>query len=263
MEFMPDGLKIGSLVLEWGRLSFLIGVFGFSMLMERARDAKLKQIVMPILIAYVIAGRLGYALEHFNSISLELLDPRKGALSWYWGLAGAIMVALWKARALLLPIASRGLLAGLISLAPLLFKPNLEQSQFVQINASFQRLKLDGTLENVAWNDLKPPMLVNVWATWCGPCRSEMPLLSRATKNGAQIVFVNANENPSTIQNYLQSQHLQVSSLLDPGSLQRAFQVIGLPTTVLIGKNNQILERKFGALDAATLADLVAKMKTI
>lgn len=263
MEFMPDGLKLGSLVLEWGRLSFLIGVFGFSMLMERARDEKLKQIVMPMLLAYVIAGRFGYALEHFNSISLELLDPRKGALSWYWGLAGATIVALWKARASLPPIASRGLLASLISLAPLLLKPNLEQFQPVQINASFQRLKLDGTLENVAWNDLKPPMLVNVWATWCGPCRSEMPLLSSAAKNGAQIVFVNANENASTIRQYLQTENIQVSSLLDPGSLQMALQVIGLPTTVLIGKNGEILERKFGALDAGTLSDLVLKMKTI
>ena len=260
---MPDGLKLGSLVIEWGRLSFVLGVFAFSILMERSKDLKFKQVVMPILLAYVIAGRFGYALEHFNSISLELLDPRKGALSWYWGLAGALAVAVWKSRASLLPIASRGVLAGLISLTPLLFKPNLEQSKPVQINTSFQRLKIDGTLENVAWNKLERPMLINVWATWCGPCRSEMPLLSSAAKNGANIVFVNANENANAIQKYLQTENLQISSLLDQGSLQRAFQVIGLPTTVLIGKNNEILERKFGALDAATLADLVGKMKTI
>ena len=90
-----------------------------------------------------------------------------------------------------------------------------------------------------------------------------MPLLSSATKNGANIVFINAKENVTAIQNYLHTEHLQVSSLLDPGSLQTAFQVIGLPTTVLIGKNGEILERKFGALDAATLADLLVKMKTI
>ena len=263
MEFMPDGLKLGSLVLEWGRLSFVIGVFAFSILMERSKDPKFKQVVFPILLAYVIAGRFGYALEHLNSISLELLDPRKGALAWYWGLAGALAVAFWQSRASILPIVSRGLLAGLISFVPLLFKPNLEQSKPVQINTSFQRLNTDGTLEDVSWNSLERPMLINVWATWCGPCRSEMPLLSSAAKNGANIVFINANENASAIQNYLHTEHLQVPSLLDPGSLQTAFQVIGLPTTVLIGKNGEILERKFGALDAATLADLLVKMKTI
>ena len=241
----------------------MIGVFAFSILMEHSKDPKFKQVVFPILLAYVIAGRFGYALEHLNSISLELLDPRKGALSWYWGLAGALAVAFWKSRASILPIVSRGLLAGLISFVPLLFKPNLEQSKPVQINTSFQRLNTDGTLEDVSWNSLERPMLINVWATWCGPCRSEMPLLSSATKNGANIVFINAKENVTAIQNYLHTEHLQVSSLLDPGSLQTAFQVIGLPTTVLIGKNGEILERKFGALDAATLADLLVKMKTI
>ena len=60
---MPDGLKLGSLVLEWGRLSFVIGVFAFSILMEHSKDPKFKQVVFPILLAYVIAGRFGYALE--------------------------------------------------------------------------------------------------------------------------------------------------------------------------------------------------------
>jgi cytochrome c biogenesis protein CcmG, thiol:disulfide interchange protein DsbE len=261
MELMPDGLRIAALVLEWGRLSFVLGVFAFMLLLEQSRDTKLKQIVLPVLLAYVIAGRLGYALEHFNSISLELLDPRKGALSWYWGVAGALVVVLWKARVLLLAVASRALLAGLISFVPLLLKPVSDTAKPVLIVSSFQRLNSEGTLETVKFSDLKRPMLLNVWATWCGPCRSEMPLLVDAAKNGAQIVFVNANETSNAIQKYLQTENLQASSLLDDGSLQREFQVIGLPTTILIGKNSQILERKFGALDAATLADLLEKMK--
>jgi cytochrome c biogenesis protein CcmG, thiol:disulfide interchange protein DsbE len=153
------------------------------------------------------------------------------------------------------------LLAGLISVAPLLVKPANNSSKLQLENAQFQLLKSDGTLENVIWSELKRPMLVNVWATWCGPCRSEIPLLANVAKNGAQIVFVNANENSSLIQKYFQTENLQASSLLDDGSLQRELQVIGLPTTVLIGKNSQILERKFGALDGATLADLLEKMK--
>jgi cytochrome c biogenesis protein CcmG, thiol:disulfide interchange protein DsbE len=263
MELMPDGLKIGALVLEWSRLSFVLGVFALMFLLEQSRDIKLKQIALWIVLAYVVAGRLGYALEHLASISLELLDPRKGSLVWYWGVAGALVFMVWKARDLILQVAARGLLAGLISFLPLLFKPNPEPLKPVQIVASVQRLNVDGTLEKIAWNDLKRPMLVNVWATWCGPCRSEMPLLSSAVKRGAQIVFVNANEAPSAIQKYFQSENLSVSSLLDPGGLQRAFGVVGLPTTVLIGKNDAILERKFGALDAGTLSDLLAKMKTI
>jgi prolipoprotein diacylglyceryltransferase len=106
MELMPDGLKIGVLVLEWTRLSFVLGVFAFMILNEQTRDTKLKQIVLWVVLAYVVAGRLGYALEHFSTISLELLDPRKGALSWYWGVAGALIVASWKAREAIVPLVS-------------------------------------------------------------------------------------------------------------------------------------------------------------
>jgi cytochrome c biogenesis protein CcmG, thiol:disulfide interchange protein DsbE len=261
MEFMPDGLKISALVLEWSRLSFVLGVFAFIILVEQSQVAKLKQIVLWVVLAYVVAGRLGYALEHFNSISLELFDPRKGALAWYWGVSGALIVVIWKAHESIIPMVSRAVLAGLISVAPLLLKPASNTTNPIPDNISLQRLNADGALENVQFSALKRPMLLNVWATWCGPCRSEMPLLANAAKNGAQIVFVNANENSSSIQKYLLSENLQVSSLLDDGSLQRAVQVIGLPTTVLIGKNSQILERKFGALDAATLADLLEKMQ--
>ncbi len=261
MELMPDGLKIGALVLEWSRLSFVLGVFAFMLMLEQSRDSKLKAVATPILLAYVVAGRLGYALEHFNSISLELLDPRKGSLSWIWGVTGALIVIVWKARASILPVTSRGLLAGLISFAPLLLKPANSNSNPISENLSFQRLTVNGKLETVKFSDLKRPMLLNVWATWCAPCRSEMPLLANAAKNGAQIVFVNSNETSSAIQKYFQSENLQISSLLDAGGLQRDLQVIGLPTTVLIGKNSQILERKFGALDRATLAGLLEKMR--
>jgi prolipoprotein diacylglyceryltransferase len=106
MELMPDGLKIGVLVLEWTRLSFVLGMFAFMFLLEQSRDAKLIQIIVPVLLAYVLAGRFGYALEHFSTISLELLDPRKGALSWYWGVAGALIVASWKAREAIVPLVS-------------------------------------------------------------------------------------------------------------------------------------------------------------
>ena len=258
---MPDGLKIGALVLEWSRLSFVLGVLAFMLLLEQSREIKLKNLVLPVLIAYLIGGRLGYAFEHLNSISFELLDPRKGALAWYWGVAGALIVVLWKARTWLLSVASRALLAGLISLVPLLLKPANNTTKSISQTISLQRLNADGTLENIKFSELKRPMLVNIWATWCVPCRSEMPLLANAVKNGAQIVFVNANESSSAVRNYFQTENLQISSLLDDGKFQRELQVIGLPTTVLIGKNSQVLERKFGALDGATLADLLKKMK--
>src|SRR3546814_7473677 len=65
------------------------------------------------------------------------------------------------------------------------------------------------------------PMVVNLWATWCPPCRREMPVLAKAQEERGDVtfVFVNQGESESEIRDYLRESHLQLSNvLLDPFS---------------------------------------------
>src|SRR3546814_17854706 len=60
------------------------------------------------------------------------------------------------------------------------------------------------------------PMVVNLWATWCPPCRREMPVLAKAQEERGDVtfVFVNQGEYESEIRDYMRESHLQLSNVI-------------------------------------------------
>ncbi len=51
---------------------------------------------------------------------------------------------------------------------------------------------------------IRGPALVNLWSTWCPPCRAEMPLLAEYARRGYPVVFLNAGEDPAWVWAYLE-----------------------------------------------------------
>jgi thiol-disulfide isomerase/thioredoxin len=85
-------------------------------------------------------------------------------------------------------------------------------------------------------------VVINLWATWCGPCRREMPMLEQAARQNPDVrfLFVNQGESAATIENYLRQEGLDLSQWirLDPNSTMSAqFQTRGLPTTLFFNGN--------------------------
>lgn len=101
------------------------------------------------------------------------------------------------------------------------------------------------------------PVVLNLWATWCPPCRREMPILAEAQRTRTDVVFVFANQGESadTVRRYLAGENLQLSSvLLGDGSLARAIGSRGLPTTVFYDDAGRRVDAHMGALNTAALA---------
>ena len=88
--------------------------------------------------------------------------------------------------------------------------------------------------------------MINAWATWCGPCRLEMPYLAdlhrRLSKEGLAIAAVSWEE-PGQVRTFLEETGADYPFLLlsDPDRiLQGRFQVIGLPTTLIVDARGRL-----------------------
>lgn len=165
-------------------------------------------------------------------------------------------------RALLLIVA----VASLVTAAILLYTVGLpERAQFTgriipgelpvapEINAvapPFERLTLNG--ENLNTLDLRGhPIIINFWATWCEPCRVEMPELQqtyqRYAEHGLRLLAVNLGESPQSIHNWVDQFGLTFDILLDPAQeIAALYQLRGQPTTFIISPSGIITHIFYG-----------------
>lgn len=112
---------------------------------------------------------------------------------------------------------------------------------------------LDGS--TISLNDLRgQPVLLNFWATWCPPCRSEMPHIQELYEDpewqarDLVILAVDIQESEATAREFMTSNGYSFTVLLDTkGEVARSYNVRGIPTTVIIDKDGIIRNERVGA----------------
>jgi cytochrome c biogenesis protein CcmG/thiol:disulfide interchange protein DsbE len=107
------------------------------------------------------------------------------------------------------------------------------------------------------------PVLVNFWATWCGPCRKEMPLFAAAAArlgSKVAIVGVDVKDNREAAERFLAARGAHYPSAYDPeASTRRSFTFVGLPVTVLVGRDGRVLDRVTGEVTRTRLDGLLER----
>jgi len=108
-------------------------------------------------------------------------------------------------------------------------------------------------------------VLLNFFATWCPPCRAEMPDLESSYKElkdkGLEIIAVDLQEDQNTVSGYVKSLGLSFTVLLDRGAdVFGQYHVTGLPTSYFIDRDGVVREVSIGALNKKLIMQKLEKL---
>ncbi len=126
-----------------------------------------------------------------------------------------------------------------------------EGTQVGDLAPDFQLQNLDGQV--ISFSDLRgKPVLLNFWATWCSPCRAEMPHIQQIyeewSDRGLMLLAVDIGESSSIVKEFVQSNGLSFSVLLDTKKdVAQSYGIQGIPTTFFIDKDGVIQGLRLGA----------------
>ena len=264
-------LNIGPLPLPITLLLMLVALLvaaGVSRLVGAGQCTSVGNIAIDMLVAAVLVARIAFVsiwFDTYRNSPWSMLDIRDGGFTPWAGIMAALLVSFWRAwrrPALRRPVAF-GLAAGAVAWGGLFGAIRMMENTTVP-QASVTTLAGEPT--NLAALAQGKPMVVNLWASWCPPCRREMPVLADAQKQEAAVrfVFVNQGEDAATAQRYLTGAGLDLANVvIDPGTaLGREVGSGALPTTLFYNASGRLVDTHLGPLSAATLASKLAQFRS-
>lgn len=213
-----------------------------------------------LLLTGLLVARLAFVVRYFElyrESPWSMLDVRDGGFLALPGLLASLALGIWlvwRDARLRRPL-GQGLLVGvLVWSGGHLLHQALERSSRLP---SQTLVDLHGQPVQLA--DYRgQPLVINLWATWCPPCRREMPVLEDAQQRypGVAFVLVNQGEGRAEIDAFLQEQSLALEHvLLDPHSqTMRDTGARALPTTLFFSADGRLVDTHMGELTRASLA---------
>ena len=270
-------LSLGPIALPLAPVLLLIAIRGSSWLAsplarqgaDKVPGEQAGRTVTHAALLGLVAARLAYLVWHADAYLASpwaAFDLRDGGWSASAGLVAGVAWLAWRGLVtpwLRRPLAVSGAagvafwwlatlasgLAGTYSLPPV---------QLVRIE--------DARVLSLTEAARGRPVVVNLWASWCGPCRAEMPTLAAAQQREPTVafLFVNQGESPTTVQSFLHQQGFTLREvLLDSGSsLGQAIASRGLPITLFFDAKGRQVDAHFGILNPAALESRLRQLRT-
>lgn len=228
-------------------------------LVSRKRGANPESAMFSIALIGLVAARVGFVMMYsadYQGQFLQIIDIRDGGFLPVVGFLAALFAVVFFASrqpelryglGIGLAVAAAVAVLGLTAVNG--FKKTLGMPDAVLTDLQGTKLTL---------SDYKgKPVVVNLWATWCPPCRREMPVLQEAqqTNQDVHFVFVNQGEDSAEVAYFLQQHKLQLDNVvLDiGGAVGQAVSSRALPTTLFYDANGTLVNSHLGELSKASL----------
>jgi thiol-disulfide isomerase/thioredoxin len=256
---MDGTWSIGPLMIAADRALAVAAMWIFlaiGMLIARRTKAPAERAAGVALLAGVVAARLGFVAQHFSAFRAEpwsIIAIWQGGFAPTIGVAGAataVLVVLGRQRATALLLGALVVLslghAGLTAaFAP---EPRPLPRGLTVYNLGGAPVAID-TMRG-------KPFVLNLWATWCGPCRREMPMIiDVARQSNIPVLLINQREDRAAVRRFLTSEGLGGDAIaLDPGGhVAVATMAGGYPTTLFVDSAGGIVHRHTGEISRASL----------
>lgn len=260
-------ISLGPIALSIERLAAVAAILLFLLATEwgaRGETRKAATIAWFAAAGGLAAARLGYVVGNFEAFRIE---PLSAVYVWQGGFAlipgvaaAAVIVTLsLKARARWLSLASiAGLTAAWLAFSAILHgAPNRPLPDIAGLT------DVEGAA--IAARGANGPQIVNLWASWCPPCRREMPLLQEtaAANPDIPLLLVNQGEAPSTVSSYLQRQGIDPRRVLidSDGRFASRLGASALPTTLFVNSEGAIVQMHSGEISRAALISGIRELR--
>lgn len=267
---MSEAVAIGPLVLPWTFVHLCIAVAaasGVATVLARRRKQDAGPLLWRSLVVALVFARLGFLYQYkelYAEHPLSVFNLRDGGWSPEVGIIAMWMYATFRLRntpamrlSATVPLALGTMLviAGQIQLALQPASEPLPRLQFAQLGG--ERLELAETGGK--------PVLINLWATWCGPCIREMPMLARAQRDRPDVrfVFINQGEDAGHVTKWLDAQRLTMTNVAIDERRQASavFKQAGYPTTLLFDASGRLVAKRTGELSEPALQAMLMRLR--
>lgn len=264
-----NGFVVGPLLFSTERVAALLGlgvVLIAAEVLARRLDPRFSRWGYLVLGAGLLGARLGHVLENFSAFAAEpwrVLAIWQGGFSLPWAaLPVAIVTVLALPRLRLIAWACGVVVAGLLvwNTAHQLSVSSQAQTPLPTLTLA----TLSGPPLALAETEGRPTV-INIWATWCPPCRREMPLLAKAARAYPDVRFIFANqaEDPAAILAYLARQRLNLPNVaLDESqAIPRHYGTLGIPITLFVRADGRLVASHVGEISPEQLNANLARLR--
>lgn len=264
-----QGVEIGPLVFSGPRFAAIVGIVVFLIVTEiiaRTRGEAFRHWSGQVVVGGIVAARLGFVMLHwpeFRGEPLSMLYLWQGGFSLT---AAGIAVAavslyhLWRVPQNA-PFAGMALAAA-VAMANVGYQLSGEETATSLPDSRFATLAGDP----VALADRGgEPLVINLWASWCPPCRRELPMMAdvAAGLTDVDMVFANQGEGRSIVDSFVAREGLTLKTvIIDSGQeLYRHYGALGLPATLFIGADGRLQATHLGEISRSQLKAQIERMK--